>query len=189
MDLIERADTLRLQAEYLLATTGLNHLLPAYGRVQATGSYFLDVMVHPDVDLYVSPIPLSDVFVLGEHLAHHDLVYEIVIQKPHRNDLPNGFYLKARLLYGDWDFPWKIDIWFLTHEDIDQRMARMWSYKQRMTPSLRQRIVQYKYSILTKQHRTPMYSGLYIYEALIDKGITAFDEVTTYLVEHGIRIE
>jgi hypothetical protein len=72
---------------------------------------------------------------------------------------------------------------------IEERMRPMHVFKARMTPSLREQIIRYKVSVLTAQHRTPMYSGYYIYKAFIEKGLSQPDEVTQYLVEHGIRMQ
>jgi hypothetical protein len=71
---------------------------------------------------------------------------------------------------------------------IEERMRPMQVFEDRMTPHLREQIIRYKTSILTAQHRTPMYSGYYIYQAFIEKGLSQPDEVTQYLVERGIRM-
>jgi hypothetical protein len=37
-------------------------------------------------------------------------------------------------------------------------------------------------------YRTPMHSGSPIIKAFIGEGLTAFDEVTAYLVSYGIKM-
>jgi hypothetical protein len=71
---------------------------------------------------------------------------------------------------------------------IDEKMVDMLRFKQEMTAEVKERILRYKYSILTESHRTPMYSGYHICRAFIDEGLTDFAEVTQYLVAHGIRM-
>jgi hypothetical protein len=103
--------------------------------------------------------------------------------------LPEGLYLKARIKYGDWGRPWKVDIWSLDGEIIQRKMAEMLHFQQRMTPAIRQLILRYKLSILTADQRTPSYSGYYIYRAFIDEGLTDFESVTGYLRKNHIQVD
>jgi len=116
------------------------------------------------------------------------MVYQVVFEKSRMARLPGGLYLKPRIEYGEWGRPWKIDIWSLEDEVIDEKMDDILRFKQEMTAEVRERILRYKYSILTESRRTPMYSGYHICRAFIDEGLTDFEEVTEYLVEHGVRM-
>ncbi len=68
-------------------------------------------------------------------------------------------------------------------------MADMRHFQTKMTPELREQIINYKLSVLTPQLRTPVYSGYYIYKAFLDEGLTNFEQVTRYLVDNGIQME
>ena len=68
-------------------------------------------------------------------------------------------------------------------------MADMHRFRNGMTAEVRAQILRYKHSVLTETHRTPMYSGYFVYKAFMDEGLTDFREVTAYLIEHGIRME
>jgi hypothetical protein len=57
-----------------------------------------------------------------------------------------------------------------------------------MTPQQRKLILEYKYSILTDQYRTPMFSGIYIYRAVIDHGMTDYKKITKFLKANGIKM-
>jgi hypothetical protein len=180
---------LRQEADLVLGKVRLYEILEPYGRVVPTGSYFLDVMMYPDIDVYLSRVPLEALFAIGGQLAACELVYQVVFEKSRLEGLPGGLYLKPRIEYGQWGRPWKIDIWALDDAVIDEKMADVVRFRQEMTPEVRERIVRYKYSILTADGRTPMYSGYYICKAFIDEGLTDFGQVTRYLVEHGIKME
>lgn len=189
MNPIERASVLRQEADVVMREIGLLDLLSQYGEVTFSGSYFLDVMVYPDIDLYLSRVTVAQMFEIGGQLAESASVREVVFAKSSEPDLPGGLYLKPRVDYGNWGRLWKIDIWSLDDVIVEQQMRDMWRFKERMTPQLREQIVAYKVSVLTSAHRTPMYSGYFIYKAFFDEGMTDFAQVTQYLVEHGIRME
>jgi hypothetical protein len=187
---IVRAERLRKEAEHVLKLISLHEILRSYGKVFLSGSYFLDVMVYPDVDLYITKVSLKQLFEIGAQFAANELVTQVVFERsddPIR--LPEGLYLKTRVKYGNWGRPWKIDLWSLSEEVIMQRMAEMQHFLAKMTPEMRQQIVQYKLSILTPLLRTPVYSGYYIYKAFIDEGLADFKSVTNYLLSCGIQME
>jgi hypothetical protein len=186
---LERAKKLRQEADLVLRLVRLNPILDPYGKVYPVGSYFLDVMVYPDIDLYITKVSLSELFEIGAQLAGCELVTQVVFEKTDDPvHLPGGLYLKPRINYGDWGRPWKIDIWSLDEEIISQKMAEMQHFKAAMTPELREQIIRYKLSLLTSQKRTPKFSGYYIYKAFIDEGLVDFERVTQYLISCGIQV-
>ncbi len=190
MQVLMTADKLKMEAHQILALLHIPELLHPFGKVFATGSYFLDVMVYPDIDLYITTIRIDQLFAIGALLAACPLVTQVVFEPTDDPvHMPHGLYLKTRLNYGDWGRPWKIDLWSLAEDVILRKMAEMDHFKRKMTPVLREQIVKYKLSILTLQKRTPMYSGYHVYKAFIDEGLTDFSEVTNYLISHGVRME
>jgi hypothetical protein len=186
---LERSDKLRQEADLLLGFVRLNDILCPYGKIFYTGSYFLDVMVYPDIDLYISKVSIDELFEIGAQIAACELVIQVVYERS--GDpvyLPDGLYLKSRLDYGEWGRPWKIDLWSLAEEVILRKMEDMQHFKVKMTPTLREQIIRYKLSVMIPQKRTPVYSGFFIYKAFIDEGITDFASVTRYLISHGIKM-
>lgn len=187
---IERASKLRKEADMILGYTGLLDILHPFGKVYPSGSYFLDVMVYPDIDLYITKVSVEQLFEIGAQIAKCELVTQVVFEKtddPIR--LPDGLYLKSRLQYGDWGRPWKIDLWSLAEAVIQDKMADMHRFSGKLTPEMRLQIIRYKLSVLTPQMRTPMYSGYYIYKAFLDEGLTDDESVTRYLISNGIKLE
>jgi len=186
---LERADLLRREADIVMELIGLHDILQKYAIVFPTGSYLLDVMVFPDIDLYISLVGIPQLFEIGAQIALCELVTQVVFE---RSDdpilLPGGLYLKPRIRYGNWGRPWKIDIWSLDEAIISSKMAEMEHFRSRLTPELRQKIIEYKLSIMTAQLRPPAYSGYYIYKAFIDEGLVEFESVTRYLTAHGIDL-
>ncbi len=185
----ETADKLKKEANVVLHLVRMDEILQLYGQVYPTGSYYLDVMAYPDIDLYITRINLQQLFEIGSQIAACDLVSQVVYEKPDDPvNMPDGLYLKSRVNYGEWGRPWKVDLWSLAEDVIQRKMEDMRHFQLKMTPLLRQQIIRYKLSVLTSQRRTPMYSGYNIYKAFIDEGLTDFESVTQYLISCGIKL-
>jgi hypothetical protein len=187
---LERAIKLRQEANVVLGLIRLYDILRLYGKVFPTGSFFLDVMTYPDIDLYITKVNLEQLFHIGAKLGRCNLVTQVVFEKSDDPvNMPNGLYLKPRVNYGDWGRPWKIDIWSLDEQVIMEKMAFMRHFQSKMTVELREQIINYKMSVMTSQNRTPPYSGYFVYKAFLDEGLMDFEDVTQYLLSHGIQIQ
>jgi hypothetical protein len=190
MEPLDLADKLRLEADKVLEMVHLPEILPTYGKVFTTGSYYLDVMAYPDIDLYITKISVEQIFAIGAQIAACGQVTQVVFEPTDDPvHMPHGLYLKARVNYGQWGRPWKIDLWSLAESVILGKMVDMQRFKQKMTPEQRELIVRYKQSIMTPLKRAPMYSGYYIYKAILDEGMVDFESITRYLASYGIRME
>ncbi|MBM4461255.1 MAG: hypothetical protein FJ011_26445 [Chloroflexi bacterium] len=189
MNPLARSAKLRQEADRVMGAIGLPTILAPHGPVAFIGSYFLDTMAYPDIDISIPPVTIAQLFSIGGQIAASELVAEVVFQRSKMPDLPGGLYLKPRVEYGDWGRPWKIDIWSLSETIIAERVADMQRFQAAMTEGLRQQIIRYKCAILTREGRTPTYSGYQIYRAFLDEGLSDFEEVTRYLIAHGIQVE
>jgi hypothetical protein len=188
MEPLERALKLRKEAEFILDQLKVREIVHPYSKTVPTGSYYLDVMAYPDIDLYIRKLSIDQLFEIGCQLAKSELVFRVEFEKSNDPRLPGGLYLKPRITFGEWGRPWKIDIWSLDEKVIEQQMKPMQHFKRKMTAQLQEQIIRYKLSILTGLNRTPMYSGYFIYKAFIDEGIKDFQHVTEYLIANGIRM-
>ena len=188
-DPLQRAALLKTEADQLLSRLGLKELLgSAAVRVELTGSYLLDLMAYPDIDVMAASLSIEQVFALGARLARRPGVIQLVFEPSRDPDLPGGLYLKARVDWGDWGRPWKIDIWFLDEMVIERKLGEMHRFQARLTPALCELILNYKQTILTSEKRTPMGSGYWIYRAVLDEGLRSFEAIGAYLRVHGIEV-
>jgi hypothetical protein len=184
----ERSKRLRKEADKVLAMVHLKKHCSPFGKIIPTGSYYLDCMMYPDIDLYIPRIPIDSLLGIGIKLAKYKCVNEIVFQKGSEGALAKGFYLKPRIFYGNWGRLWKIDIWSLPKNIIERKQSELEELKERMTPQHKKTILHYKFSILSDKGRTPMFSGFHIYQAVINLGLKDFGKITEYLRENGIKM-
>jgi hypothetical protein len=100
---LEHSARLRQEADQVLRLVRLHDILRPYGKLYPTGSYFLDVMAYPDIDLYVTKLSITQLFEVGARIATCELVYQVVYE-PSDDPvlLPGGLYLKSRVRYGNW---------------------------------------------------------------------------------------
>ena len=184
----ERAAALRQQADEVLDHIQLREHCSTIGDIIPTGSYFLDLMMYPDIDLYLPPTTPETLVAFGARLTRYDSVKRINFQKGDTGDLKNGLYIKSVIDHGDWERPWKIDIGSLSESIIEKKQAELIDLKNRMTPEHRHLILNVKHRLLTSEGRTPMYSGLYIYRGVVNQGLRELDQIVRYLKENNIDV-
>jgi hypothetical protein len=148
----------------------------------------MELMMYPDIDVYLPPATAEDLLRVAVSLSRHDSVSSINFKRGGAGDLRDGLYLKPVVQYGDWERPWKIDIWSLPTAVVEHKQIRLTDLRNRMTPEHRDLILQTKYRLLTPAGRTPMFSGLYIYQAVIDHGLHELEAIVEYLRSHGIDV-
>jgi len=181
------AERLHEQAGQLLAELRLAEIIAPYGAITPTGSYTLNVMVYPDIDIYLPKLSIAQLFSVGGQLAQAEGIVQAVFEQ---NDpsMPGGLYFKLRIANKEWGRPWKVDLWSLDPDLLEEKMAPMRHFLDCLTSELRRQIIRYKLSVLTPAGRTPLYSGYFIYKAFIDEGLNDFEQITHYLRANGIQV-
>ncbi len=185
-----RSQALRKEADEVLELVRLAEHCADIGPVTFTGSYLLDLMMWPDIDVYLPPTSVERMLALAAKLAAGDRVTEIKLMKgwPEEDDLADGLYVKALVAHGDWGRPWKIDIWSLRQAVIDRKQRELADLAARMTDEQRRLILDYNRSILTDAGRTPIFSGIFTYRAVVNEQMTDFDAITAYLRANGVQM-
>ncbi len=182
----DRSRALRQEADQVLDLIHLQELCAPLGQLMPTGSYFMDLMMYPDIDFNLPLTTPEKLLGVGVELSKLECVQRIRYLRGGSGDLENGLYLKPEISYGNWGRLWKIDIWSLPSAILEKTHAEMADLKARMTPEHRAIILDAKYRLLTDEGRTPMYSGIFIYRAVIDHGLTEFSEIVKFLKGSGI---
>lgn len=193
MNAIELARRLRQEADDILHQRGLEAILRAYGRVSPTGSYALDAMAWPDLDInmVLEPDPHStrSFFRLGEQVAALGGVISMRFNNclvRRIEDWPKGLYWGVRLETPRQPIPWKIDIWAHDAYQFADNMALMDRIQAAMTADARRSIIEVKHALLTPEGRTPVLSGYHIYQAVLFEGITDLEGIRNYLRRQGV---
>jgi hypothetical protein len=194
MEALELADRLHCEAARIIYGCGLDAILRSYGKVFYTGSYYLELMAWPDIDIHMvlepDPLSLDAFFEMGRKIAKLEGVFSVKFANHIRRPvagLPQGFYWGVRLDTGGWKMPWKIDIWATEEHDFAANQALMERIGGALDAEKRELIIRIKRSLLTPEGRTPVLSGYHIYEAVLFKGLATEAEVRAYLREHEIE--
>jgi hypothetical protein len=192
-DAVRIADRLHTAGSDLLSG-GLEELLRSCGQVTVSGSYYLDLMAWPDLDIYL-PLESSDEYLaafisLGPRVASICDVVSLRFKNHVRYpapELPAGLYWGVRAQQ-DPSLQWKLDIWALSLEVIQAQQRELDRLKEVMTPEARVTILQLKQALLTPEGRTPVFSGYHIYCAVIDHGMRDLEQVKQYLTSKGVSV-
>lgn len=185
----ERSKALRKEADEILDLIHLRTHCAHIGDIIPTGSYFLDLMMYPDIDLYLPPTTPTKLLAVAAELSGYECVKKLNFEKGGPGDLAKGLYIKPIVHVGDWERPWKVDIWSLPLSVIEKKQAQLIDLRSRMTEEHRQRILDCKYRLLNRTGRTPMFSGIHIYRAIIDHDMKELGRIVEFLKGNGINIE
>ncbi len=193
-DVLQIAGRLRQEADELIHRRGLGEILSSFGRVWYRGSYEMDTMVWPDLDIHMvmepEPLCVEAFFMMGSRIAELDGVssmrFDDCARHP-REGLPEGLYWDIRLAIESRKIPWKIDIWSTRSVALELAKSEVARIQERMTEAHRRRIIEIKLSLLTPEGRTPDSSGRHICNAVLFEGHETLEDVKGYLRAKGIR--
>src|SRR3954468_6024179 len=111
MQIHERAAQIRKEAGTMLHGQGLLTTAQQFGETFVGGSYFLDLMVWRDLDVYIKApdVSIADFFALGVEVTERFDAWKSFFTDNRARD-PGGLYWGIRL--GDLsEGAWKFDIW------------------------------------------------------------------------------
>ena len=191
-DLVRRDEIIRREADELLGTRGLRSLLEEYGTPHVSGSYVLHLMTWRDLDIYLEQEELSveSFFHLGSRIAsclgpaRMSFRNERIKQTP---GLPSGLYWGIYL--GDErKGAWKIDIWTIDSQELEEQLQFTERIAADLTPSLRSRILSIKEACWQDPGYRKTYTSQDIYYAVIKEGIEDIDSFKQYMKDKGVSV-
>lgn len=191
-----RSKILKEEATAIIQQSGLDSILRRYGSPHYTGSYFLGLMVWPDLDIELSldpdPLSLEAFFDMGRAIAEAFVVSSMTFYNRIRFKLfessPNGLYWKICIEDDAFTETWNVDLWSFEQSVLEENWSRMQKTADLIDESKRRMIIQLKHSLLTDQGQTPKFSGYHIYQAVLFNGLTRREEIMGYLRERGVDV-
>ena len=195
MNALEKSNELHREAERLLMEGGIDEILRAHADVLYAGSYALNLMAWPDIDIAASmfgdPFNKLAFFELGKRIGQLENIVSMKFTDWYRypvDPLPQGLYWGIRIANTFSDVPWKIDLWSLKPSVLQEHRDFLKETLAKLTPHTRKLIIDIKLSLLTDKGRTPTLSGFHIYQAVLMHGMTKRDEIVQYLRDNGVEL-
>lgn len=171
---------IKQQADKILKETGLIKTLSKFGKVTIIGSYALDLMYGPDIDLNViaddpRTASLEIIKTLLEQRRFQKFQYEDFVNFKEKNRLET---YRIALIKRFENIKWEIEIWFFqTSNELAKQEENFVDYvKANLTPEIRNTILKLKYERDIKKLTKCDASSVEIYKAVIEKRVKNIDE-------------
>lgn len=163
----EHSRNTKRQAETLLRSTNLLNTLKKFGNVHLVGSYPLDVMYGPDIDILVESknIKKSSRDVLQEIIEKRlfrKIEYGDFVKFPVENR-PRGYVLVLKTVFEE--IKWEIEVWFL--EDVSGGLDYYEFLKSKITKENRIKILEAKHLRNTSDIDKHLLSSHDIYDKIL----------------------
>lgn len=176
------------QADKIIDDYGFDKYSPFY-----SGSYYLDLMVCPDLDLYLDKKYVPSISELTELYYNNDKTDELYLMKGRiakhdKKSLNSSNHIQIRTNIISNKTKWKIDIWIIENDEITEKKAMMSNLLIKLDEISRNEIISIKNKLLKGNGFTPKYSSYYVYDCYLNKNIKRYDEIKKYLVKIGLEL-
>ena len=197
-----KAHTLRTCAEVFLNTWPFVKHLSSLGEIRFTGSYALDTMTWPDIDLELNPFSTTltprNIFANLAALLFADPRVNKVDYRNFSDHIKLGMtkgYFLGISVYDESLRPfnctigpyWKIDLWILDDPETSRLFIK--ELFSKMTPRHKALIMHYK-NMWTKIYgRPPQMASYFLYQAVVFEELKEEAEILDYLRKKHVKIE
>jgi len=177
----ERAAQIRREGDTVLHERGLFAMARRLGETFVGGSYFFDLMVWRDLDLYIKApdVSIGDFFSLGAAVTERFGAWKSFFTDNRACD-PSGLYWGIRL--GDLrQGAWKFDIWAVDAARFDHTVLQAHQFVDRLTADSRDAILRIKAQYWDDPRYRGTITSAAIYEAVLDSGVRTVADFETYM--------
>ncbi len=175
-NLLKQDENLHVEADRMLAETGIGALLRQYG-YHAVGSYVMRTMTWRDLDFERAEDPPDwrRHWEFGMRLAELGLIWKFSCVDSYRDRRvaapENGLYWGIQFDYPKSGPVWKMDFWTARQVEWDIGEPRRALWTNKLTDESRLRILEIKNAVWRRpEYRSTMLS-VHIYEAVLERGI------------------
>lgn len=170
-------NNLKKVGDKILYEEGLLDILKDLGKVQIVGSYDLDLLIKPDIDIAicVEEYDLKKYFSVCKEIVDRikPIRIKYIDQSVAQFDafpFNTGYFLGINLKRDN--IKWSIDGWVFTPEIFEERVSYHNDIKERINQSNRKILMDIKRSI----YESPNYSSVSLYNAVLFEGVTSREE-------------
>jgi len=191
--------TLHSCAQEFLKTWPFMEALLSIGEVHFTGSYALDTMTWPDIDLELEPVSkerkapevlgsLAAILFMDRRVSKVDFRNFTHHSRP---GMTRGFCLSIQVLdedlrLFDQGLFWKVDLWIL--ENSAPSRLFMEKLLTQMTTHEKELILNYKRTWTKMYGRPPQMASYFLYQAVVFEGLKEEQEILASLRERGVKV-
>jgi|GEM_PF-1901438 hypothetical protein len=189
--LLEESKAVKVQADRILNESRIIEILKTYGEVKIGGSYTLDVMLRPDIDLFViAPqhdwskiLSIQTVIMETKYFGELDFANWVDFTDLTVTSL-KGYYFQPRVQI-DSEL-WKLDVWFLTPEY--DRSAETTEHFEKLLAvsgeSEKISILEIKEAMRQGRKYIDGVNGKLIYKAVLEHNVKTVDEFKIFLATY-----
>jgi hypothetical protein len=185
-EIVGHSRRLRQEASELLNKEGLLRMLKTFGTTQVIGSYALDMMTWPDIDISMNLPDEQNVelfFELAKRIATKFEITRMSYSNHFIRNFPgfdHGLYWGIRLHYAERE--WKIDLWGYDDTDYQKHIADAEALHRQLQQTDRVAILRIKHVICQHpDHRGNVYNSMAIYRAVLEDKVESVDEFKAWL--------
>ena len=185
-EIVEYARQLRQEATALLDKEGLLSMLKAVGTTQVIGSYALDTMTWPDIDISMNLPQAQNVelfFELAQRIATKFEITKMSYSNHYIRNFPgfdHGLYWGIQLRYAGTE--WKVDLWGYNDTDYQRHIAEANELFRQLQQADRLAILRIKYVICQQpEYRGHVYNSMAIYRAVLEDKVESVDGFNAWL--------
>ncbi len=185
-EIVKYSRMLRREATELLDKEGLLSMLKAVGTTQVIGSYALDTMTWPDIDISMNLPDAQNVEVFFELAKSIATKFEITKMSYSNHNIRNfpgfdhGLYWGILLRYAGRE--WKVDLWGYNDTDYQRHITEANELSCQLQQADHLAILRIKHVICQHpEYRGNVYNSMAIYRAVLEDKVESVDAFKTWL--------
>ena len=189
-EIVKHSKQLHQEASELLDKEGLLPMLRSFGTTRVIGSYTLDTMTWPDIDISMNLPNKKNTelfFEIGKRIGTKFEITKMSYSNHYIRGFPgydHGLYWGIQLRYKERE--WKIDLWGYDAAAYQKHIAEAETLRCQLQHADRAAILRIKYAICQHpDYRGNIYNSMAIYRAVLEDKIETVDAFNVWLEKNA----